>query len=142
MTDYLFAYGTLAAEKSPGEVASAVKKLRCLGEGFIFGRLYDLGDYPGAKLRSEANEKVFGKIFELPADRTVLNKLDNYEGFDPARPAESLFVRKRTSINRSNRQRLNGWVYEFNGDVTGCPVIESGSYSKISATRRSATCRR
>ena len=53
MKDYLFAYGTLAEDRVPLEIASAVKRLKYVGDGFIFGRLYDLGDYPGAVLESE-----------------------------------------------------------------------------------------
>ena len=89
MKDYLFAYGTLAETHPPPEIATAVKRLKYVGDGFIFGRLYDLGEYPGAVLENERRNKVFGKIFEVPRGRTLFERLDGYEGFDPHRPARS-----------------------------------------------------
>jgi len=130
MKDYLFAYGTLAEDRVPLEIASAVKRLKYVGDGFIFGRLYDLGDYPGAVLDAGARRKIFGKIYELPSDSKLLNRLDTYEEFDPERPSQSLFVRKQTSINRPNKKTVKGWVYEYNKGVRRRPLIEHGRYSK------------
>jgi gamma-glutamylcyclotransferase (GGCT)/AIG2-like uncharacterized protein YtfP len=132
MKDYLFAYGTLAGTHPPQEIATTVKRLKYIGDGFIFGRLYDLGDYPGAVLESETHNKVFGKIFELSPDRTLLKRLDRYEGFDPHRPAGSLFIRRRATISRPDRSPLTGWVYEYNGSVNSQAVIKGGQYAKAS----------
>ena len=63
MKDYLFAYGTLADDTAPKEIAAAMKRLKFAGEGFVFGRLYDIGEYPGAILSERGGDKVFGKIF-------------------------------------------------------------------------------
>jgi|SRR5262249_10848525 len=132
MKRYLFAYGTLAEDQVPAEIAAAVRKLKCIGEGFVRGRLYDLGHFPGAVLSGRPTDKVIGKIFELPEDRALLNKLDAYEGFEPGRPRQSLFVRKRTSILRPKQSPLTGWVYEYNGDVKSFPIIKNGRYPKLS----------
>jgi gamma-glutamylcyclotransferase (GGCT)/AIG2-like uncharacterized protein YtfP len=132
MKQYLFAYGTLAEDNVPREIAAAVKQLTIVGAGFIFACLYDLGEYPGAVLDERQRYKVFGKIFELPADRNLLDRLDAYEGFDPERPAASLFVRKCTAINRPRQAPVTGWVYEYNGDVHASSLIKSGHYSKVS----------
>jgi gamma-glutamylcyclotransferase (GGCT)/AIG2-like uncharacterized protein YtfP len=130
MKDYLFAYGTLAEIHPPQKIATTVKRLKYVGDGFIFGRLYDLGEYPGAILESESRNKVFGKIFEVPPDRTVLKRLDGYEGFDPLRPARSLFIRRRTTLSRCDQPPLTGWVYEYNGSVNSQLVIKGGHYAK------------
>jgi gamma-glutamylcyclotransferase (GGCT)/AIG2-like uncharacterized protein YtfP len=133
MNDYLFAYGTLAESRAPREIAAVMRRLKSAGEGFVFGRLYDAGQYPGARLDDVGGDKIFGKIFVVPNDEPLLAKLDDYEGFDPGQPKKSLFVRRRTVINRSNGVPLNGWIYEYNRDVRSLPVIKSGHYSKISA---------
>src|SRR5262249_5294765 len=65
-------------------------------------------------------------------DRALLNKLDAYEGFEPGRPRQSLFVRKRTSILRPKQSPLTGCVYEYNGDVKSFPIIKNGRYPKVS----------
>jgi len=131
MKDYLFVYGTLAKEIAPREIAAAVKKLKDVGRGFILGRLYDIGEYPGAVLNGDPQDKIFGTIYQLPGDPAVLDRLDKYEGFDPAHPAQSAFVRRRTSINGPNKTRLNGWVYEYNRDVSSEPRIKNGQYFKV-----------
>lgn len=137
MKDYLFAYGTLAEEHAPQEIAGAVTQLRYVGQGFVFGRLYDLGEYPGAVLEGDRHHKIFGKIFELPADAALLERLDAYEGFDPKRPSKSLFLRRRTAISRPGKSRLKGWVYEYNGNVKSVRKIENGQYTRGAVLSRS-----
>jgi gamma-glutamylcyclotransferase (GGCT)/AIG2-like uncharacterized protein YtfP len=132
MKEYLFVYGTLANENVPEEIASTVRRLKYVGDGFIFGRLYDLGEYPGAVLDGDRRNKVFGKIFELPDDREVLECLDAYEAFDPQQPSKSLFVRRRTTISRPKQPPLMGWMYEYRGNVGALPLIEDGQYSSAS----------
>jgi gamma-glutamylcyclotransferase (GGCT)/AIG2-like uncharacterized protein YtfP len=132
MKDYLFTYGTLAEDDAPRQIVATVKKLKPVGNGYIFARLYDLGEYPGAVLDHSKRHKVFGKIFELPGDRKLLEQLDQYEAFNPKQPSASLFVRKRIAINRSNCPPVTGWVYEYNHDVDSSSAIKSGHYWKVS----------
>jgi gamma-glutamylcyclotransferase (GGCT)/AIG2-like uncharacterized protein YtfP len=136
MKEYLFAYGTLAEENAPQEIASTVKKLKYAGEGFILGHLYDLGEYPGAVLNASRSNKIFGKIYELPDDPDLLDRLDAYEKFDPENSATSLFVRRQAPIARPNKKKIKGWVYEYNGDVRSLSLIKSGYYSPIAASTR------
>ena len=133
MRDYLFAYGTLLDRRVAPEVAPVIERLKPIGRGYIFARLYDLGEYPGAILDRSQRHKVFGRIFELPADAGVLKRIDAYEGFNPRSRATNLFVRKRTTIKRPNGQPLHGWVYVYNRDVNSSPIIQTGKYSKASA---------
>ena len=101
MKRYLFSYGTLLPNRAPAEIAPVVRRLRRVGRGRVHGRLYDLGEYPGAVL-SKSGPVIAGEIFELPDDPDVLEKLDQYEGFDPAREQGSLFVRKKRLVNIDN----------------------------------------
>ena len=133
MNQYLFAYGTLADANPPRKIATVVKKLKCLGKGYIFARLYDLGEYPGAVLDDSKRHKVFGKIFKVGDDSELLTQLDDYEAFDPKRPEGSLFVRKRSAINRANHPPLTGWVYEYNRSINSEPLIKHGDYARISS---------
>jgi gamma-glutamylcyclotransferase (GGCT)/AIG2-like uncharacterized protein YtfP len=133
MKEYLFAYGTLLDRHAASEVAPVIERLKPVGRGYIFARLYDLGEYPGAILDRSQRHKVFGRIFELPVDTGVLERLDAYEGFNPRNRARNLFVRKRTMIKRPNRRSLHGWVYVYNRDVNSSPIIQTGKYSKASA---------
>ena len=130
MKEYLFVYGTLNEELAPPEIADTVKKLKFIGEGFAHGTLYDLGEYPAAVL--DDSGKIFGRIYELPVDAKILQKLDRYEGFYPQNPAKSLYLRKKTKV-RLNNKNLTSWIYEYNRDLSNAPIIKSGNYSTAQA---------
>lgn len=125
MKQYLFVYGTLNEKFAPPEIAATVKKLKFVGEGFARGKLYDLGDYPAAILDNSG--KIFGRVYELPIDEKILQKLDKYEGFHLQNPAKSLYLRKETDVCLKNKN-LTSWIYEYNQDLSGASVIESGNY--------------
>src|SRR5579863_10223346 len=80
MPEYLFAYGTLQPGLAPPEIASVVQNLRPVGEGFTLGKLFHLGNYPGAVFDSASAARVYGMVYELPQDAKVLPSLDAYEG--------------------------------------------------------------
>ncbi len=132
MTQHLFVYGTLTIELAPSEISGAVKKLKYVDDGFIHGRLYNLGEYPAAIL-SNSDQKVFGKIYELPDDPAVLQQLDQYEEFFPHNKSKSLFVRKQVYVNRSNKRRVLSWIYLYNKDLKSSTAIPSGTFAKIAA---------
>jgi gamma-glutamylcyclotransferase (GGCT)/AIG2-like uncharacterized protein YtfP len=130
ITEYLFLYGTLLAEGAPDEVVGTLKSLRRIGPAHVRGRLYDLGEYPGAVIDHSANTSVHGELVELPADNAILDALDRYEEFDPSRPQKSLFVRKKAKIRLANGRNVQGWIYVYNRNPGNAPVIRGGNYSK------------
>jgi len=126
---YLFSYGTLLPSLAPPEIKSTVRRLRRVGRGFVRGHLFDLGEYPGAIL-TRTGSQIAGQIFELPDDPEVLDRLDEYEGFDPANPASSLFVRKRRCVQLQDGRRFFCWIYSYNRPVTAARHLGGGVYSK------------
>jgi gamma-glutamylcyclotransferase (GGCT)/AIG2-like uncharacterized protein YtfP len=111
--NYLFVYGTLLPGKAPREIAPVVQKLRPLGDGFVRGRLYDLGQYPGA-IPAKTGQLITGKIFEIPEEPDLLKRLDEYEEFDAEKPEGSLFLRKKLPVTRTaGNQRLLCWIYVY-----------------------------
>ncbi len=133
MKNYLFVYGTLVDKYAPPEIAETVKKLKYVSDGFVFGRLYDLGEYPGAILDSFAGTKIFGRVYQLPSNANVLQDLDEYEEFFPRNSSPNLFVRKKTIVFLNDGRKITSWIYEYNSDVESRLLIESGDYSKIAA---------
>ena len=122
---YLFVYGTLLPGKEPPEIAPIARRLRPVGDGFVRGHLYDLGEYTGAVL-DKTGEVIAGKIFQLPADSEILKRLDKYEEFDPTQPQSSLFVRKKWPVTREGGNRkLMCWVYVYNRHPGSAPAIAS-----------------
>jgi gamma-glutamylcyclotransferase (GGCT)/AIG2-like uncharacterized protein YtfP len=123
---HLFAYGTLLGDRRPAGIARAAERLAAFGPATVRGRLYDLGEYPGLVLDPAASE-VHGTVFTVPDD-AVLAALDAYEGFEPDDPARSLFVRTRVAATVPDGRALDCFVYVYNRDPAGAPVIASGRY--------------
>ncbi len=132
---YLFVYGTLLPDHAPAEIMAVVRTFRPKGRGLARGRLYDLGEYPGAILDAASETEVSGEVFELPKDPQVLRSLDEYEGYDPANPEASLFVRRRCPVEVIGGGKIDCWVYAYNRDPGQAPLVSGGDYARF----RSAT---
>jgi gamma-glutamylcyclotransferase (GGCT)/AIG2-like uncharacterized protein YtfP len=130
MSEYLFAYGTLQPDHVAEEIASTVARFRTVGRGHVRGSLYDLGEYPGAILSASSQKRIIGTVFELPEDPDVLKQLDEYEGFDPRKPAASLFVRKLHPVTLAAGRTVRCWVYEYNGNPESARLLANGSYRR------------
>ncbi len=133
MSNYLFVYGTLNPKSAPKEIAAVVKQLTYIGDGFVRGRLYDLGDFPGIKLRSNSKTKVRGQIYKLPADHNAISSIDAYEEYYPKRLDKSLYLRKLTDVELENGKTVRSWVYEYNGQPASSSLIKSELYEKLAA---------
>lgn len=135
---YLFSYGTLLPRLAPPEIRPTVERLRRVGKGFVRGQLFDLGEYPGAIL-SRSGSPIVGQIFELPDDPEVLNRLDEYEGFDRSDPEASLFVRQRRSVQLEGGRRIFCWVYTYNRPLGSARAVSGGDYTKARKRRARRT---
>lgn len=130
MPHHLFVYGTLSPRHAPPEIAATVRRLRPIGSASVRGRLYDLGEYPGAVLSKTSRSLIRGEVFELPGDGGTLTSLDMYEGFEPDKPRSSLFVRRTWPVTLDDGTRLRCWVYEYNGTTKGVQPLRNGRYSR------------
>jgi gamma-glutamylcyclotransferase (GGCT)/AIG2-like uncharacterized protein YtfP len=141
LTEHLFVYGTLSPQHAPPEISAVAQKLRPVGSASIRGQLYDLGEYPGAVLSSRSGSVIRGEVFELPDDRDALSYLDEYEGFEPARPRSSLFVRRNRSVRLDDGTQLRCWVYVYNRPVKGARLLTTGRFTapRQSGRRTSAS---
>lgn len=130
MPDFLFVYGTLHPTLAPRELSGIVKGLRQVGRGWLSGRLYDLGEYPGAVLEASSQFKIVGDVFELRDDPALLKALDDYEGFIPDDLAASLFVRIKVPVTLSNHDQIECWIYVYNHHTSSATFIADGDYLK------------
>ena len=129
MKNHLFLYGTLLTGASD-EVANIVRQFRRVGEAYVRGKLYDLGEYPGAVADPSSNTSIRGELVELPPDQELLEELDRYEEFYPSSPEASLFVRKRTRVKTADGRDHEAWIYIYNKDPGDAPIVRGGDYSK------------
>jgi gamma-glutamylcyclotransferase (GGCT)/AIG2-like uncharacterized protein YtfP len=129
----LFVYGSLLLPTGDAAVDGALSRAESLGLGHIHGRLYDLGDYPGARYAAPGSArvppKVLGRLLGIAEPDPFFQVLDRYEGFDRSRPLASEFVRSTTAVSlvESGRTVLSQ-VYFYNAETRRKPLIASGDY--------------
>jgi gamma-glutamylcyclotransferase (GGCT)/AIG2-like uncharacterized protein YtfP len=128
MSQHLFLYGTLLPGEAPKEIAGIVSRFRRLGPAQVRGKLYDLGEFPGAVLDSSSRTMIHGELVVLPAGEKALEALDRYEEFDPSDLQKSLFVRKKAKIQMANGSSREGWIYVYNRHPGKAKRVRGGDY--------------
>ncbi len=97
-----------------------------IDEGFAKGKLYNIGEYPGAILDNKGYQ-VKGKIYQLNNIETNLQVLDDYEGYGDDQLQPNLFIRRLLKIKTQNGH-LKCWIYLYNLPINGLIEITSGDY--------------
>lgn len=91
----LFTYGTLMDSEKESD-------------SYVFGSLYDLGNFPGIKLTG--NNMIPGQVIEVTDEE--LEALDMYEG------CPFLYSRKKIiAYDKNLDSKDEVWIYEYNGDI-------------------------
>jgi gamma-glutamylcyclotransferase (GGCT)/AIG2-like uncharacterized protein YtfP len=126
MPEQVFFYGTLRTGFNRTTRAGIDTFLKFAGRGSIRGKLFDLGIYPAAVPASDA--LVWGEVFEMSDAPTVLAALDRIEGYRPAEPDRSLYMRARVKATLDDGQTVDVWVYFYNAPLGRAPRIRSGDY--------------
>jgi gamma-glutamylcyclotransferase (GGCT)/AIG2-like uncharacterized protein YtfP len=133
----LFTYGTLMLTTGIAAVDEAMRGAGVsLGRGYVHGRLYDLGEYPGAVAATHAageqdedSPKVWGHLLRLADPQALFAVLDPYEGFDAGNPAASEFVRAEALVMLAGSDGpLEAQIYWYNFPLTGHDRIDSGDF--------------
>ena len=128
MNNLLFVYGTLLNENN--EYAVYLKNhSRFYSNGKIKGKLYDIGEYPGAILLPKGEDYIYGSILELDQPENVFPVIDDYEGYGNDQPGPNEFIRLLAQVETSSAL-LNCWVYVYNLPIAGLKLIKNGRYSK------------
>lgn len=98
----IYVYGTLRAGGS-SETLSGFK-------------MFDLGWYPGVVL-TDTDDEITVERIEVDDDK--LARLDRYEGYNPHRPENSLYVRHPVK---------DGWIYVYNQELGDARPITEGDW--------------
>lgn len=125
-TDLLLFYGLLLRGQSGWVELGLDACLEEVGPDSVAGTLYDLGEFPGALVGGEG--RVHGMVFRL-TDPAALPRLDAFEDYDPDQPEASLYVR----VTATTADGRTVWVYVYNRNVMGRPVIASGRWADRTA---------
>jgi gamma-glutamylcyclotransferase (GGCT)/AIG2-like uncharacterized protein YtfP len=122
----LFVYGSLL--NTGNEFAGYLSNNSIvLSTGSFKGRLYDIGEYPGALADNKSHYNITGTIVKLNNPTDNLKILDDYEGFGADQAAPNLFIRKLLPVETA-KGPVNCWVYLYNLFINGFHEIISGDY--------------
>lgn len=129
MMEYLFVYGTLLDGVNPA-AQYLLSNAEFFAEGYFNGKLFDLGDYPGAVLSENQNEKVFGELLVIRNPESVFAVLDEYEETGDKFPAPNEFIRTKIEVFDNKGKPIPSYVYLYNWPVDNLKHIISGKYNK------------
>lgn len=137
--DYIFVYGTLLSDFNHPLNKKLQKEGNFIGNGFVLGKLYDVGKYPAAIPSPESI--IIGELYKIP--ETLFFDLDDYEDYNPYYPDVSLFKRKKTKVFlikntdlkpeeyikfKDQFTKIFSWIYWFNKSVVNLKRIEDFDY--------------
>ncbi len=127
-TTNIFVYGTLRRDGSHQLFHLLARYAQFLGEATVHGRLYDLGDYPG--MTYPERSRVFGEVYAVaPAQwKTVITRLDEYEGCSPADPEPREYRREVIEAELPGGEMVPAWAYILNFVSPSMQEIRSGDY--------------
>lgn len=125
--DLLFVYGSLRPDVGSGAALRLLHEAEVIGRGLMPGRLFVVGDYPGAVYEPHAVERVFGDVLRLYDPDRTFAWLDAYEGYDRNDPEHSEFVRRRVEV-MSRDGRTFAWVYLYQRGDACVRAIDSGCF--------------
>nr|WP_276510222.1 gamma-glutamylcyclotransferase family protein [Longimicrobium terrae] len=125
----MFVYGTLRPDADGPMHRLLAYAARRVGPATAAGALYDVGPYPAAV--PSAAGRIRGELLALnPPAAPLLAALDAYEGFSPADPAASLYVRSTVTVRLDDGGDAASWVYWYARPVDGLKLIASGDWMR------------
>lgn len=130
--EILFTYGTLRKEADNPIQRFLIDRAVWIGKGFFQGKLYFTNGHPAAVPSDSQTNSVTGDLFDIENSPELLQTLDRYEGYDPANPEGSLYIRaKKTIWLKESDKNVEAWIYLFNKPVDASEEISSGDYLRF-----------
>jgi len=130
-TCQLFVYGSLRKGFQHPAYQYISTYFTCVGPARVKGMLYDLGDFPAA-VPTLNDQYIIGELYALKHTDEfgwAFGQIDDYEGVNAELGEIPLYRRDVTHVF-CNGNTSAAWIYWYNGDVSGHPLIESGDVLK------------
>ena len=122
----IFVYGSLRPDIGNAMSKRLQEESTILGPATIKAHLFKLGWYPGIRFVENTDDWVSGYLLNLN-NAESLKWLDEYEGFLPDSPKESLFLRKKTQVSWGGKLTF-AWCYEYNLEPKPGSRVISGDW--------------
>lgn len=123
----LFVYGSLRSGFQSPAYEYISRYFTLIGEARVQGILVDLGTYPAGKPTKD-NFTIAGELYKIKNENEfswAIGQLDSYEGVTVESDEVQLYKRELTDVY-CNGETIQAWIYWYNGDVSGKPIISSG----------------
>lgn len=126
-TPYLFVYSSLRKGFQQSAYDYLTRYFTFVGDAKVKGMLSDLGNQPVATPTVE-ERFIVGELYKLNIENGsyVFGQLDDYEGVNPEEGQTAFFRREVADVFADNGLVTPAWVYWYDGDVSGKPILESG----------------
>jgi gamma-glutamylcyclotransferase (GGCT)/AIG2-like uncharacterized protein YtfP len=123
----LFVYGSLRSGFRSPAYEYISRFFHLVDQAKVRGKLVDMGSYP-AGIPTNDNHFIIGELYAVKNKSEfswAIGQLDDYEGMSVEFDEVQLYRREITEVH-INGQLTHAWIYWYNGDVSGRPVIASG----------------
>lgn len=133
----LFVYGSLRSGFRSPMYEYISRYFSFMGEAKVKGKLFDLGTYP-AGIPTEEESFVVGELYAVKSEEEfswAIGQLDDYEGVTVETEETQLYRRDLADVY-INDKITKAWIYWYNEDVSGKPVIESGDLIQYIQTKK------
>jgi gamma-glutamylcyclotransferase (GGCT)/AIG2-like uncharacterized protein YtfP len=124
---FVFVYGSLRRGFQGTAYEYISRYFNFFGEAKVKGRLFDLGEYPGA-VPTQDDLFIRGELYIVKNENEfswAIAQLDDYEGV-LVEPNEKPMYRREIADIYVNDAIVPAWIYWYNGNVNDKPVISSG----------------
>ena len=130
-SDFIFVYGLLKSNFENEAAAVLQANCKLIGEGYISGYLYDLGDYPGAIYDETSPHMVYVEVFKILQNKEkMMQFLDEFEGVGPQYDQPNEYKREILTVCTSVGE-LCAFCYVFNRNPGGFKLLEGGRYQNL-----------
>ena len=135
VTDAIFVYGTLLRGESRFPILQKYG-LECTLLARTFGKLLDLGSYPGLVQVDKANTMVEGEFIRVRQPHNLIQELDVIEGFTGFGRTGSLFRRNLMEVDVGDGRIRLAWVYVLACGADTASEIKSGDWREHKGVKR------
>lgn len=126
---FLFVYGSLCRDRHDRLHVLLQKDCDYVGKAHAPGRLYCLGDYPGAVFDATGSDDwIYGEVYRLHHPTATFRQLDDYEECSRTYPEPHEYRRLQKTVTLNQSCSIIAWVYAYNHSLDGLTRIASGDY--------------
>jgi gamma-glutamylcyclotransferase (GGCT)/AIG2-like uncharacterized protein YtfP len=125
----LFVYGSLRSGLHNAIFTYISSYFVLEGMGAVQGKLYDLGEYPGA-IPDTGKSHIIGEVYRIEEEEDfewAMEQIDDYEGYVVSEGATSLFRRELATVSFQDTT-IVAWMYWYNRPVGNATRILSGDF--------------